>query len=71
MPRTRIARSLATLLIALLVAAAGSIAAAKSHGSRNSETRPGRFDYYLISLSWSPSYCALHPTDTQQCGSKG
>lgn len=26
-------------------------------------TQPGQFDYYLLSLSWSPSYCASLPRD--------
>lgn len=30
--------------------------------------RVGDFDYYLVSLSWSPSYCILHPNDQRQCG---
>lgn len=30
--------------------------------------RVGDFDYYLVSLSWSPSYCVLHPNDQRQCG---
>ena len=30
--------------------------------------RVGDFDYYLVSLSWSPSYCVLHPDDQRQCG---
>ena len=30
----------------------------------------GRFDYYLLALSWSPVYCDKHPEDRQQCGSK-
>ncbi len=32
--------------------------------------RPGAFDYYLLSLSWSPEYCAgsREPGDTGQCG---
>lgn len=30
---------------------------------------PGRFDYYLLSLSWSPSYCAESAgRDPVQCG---
>jgi ribonuclease T2 len=32
---------------------------------------PGRFDYYLLSLSWSPSYCAepdMAARDPRQCG---
>ena len=28
---------------------------------------PGQFDYYLLSLSWSPSYCLTHSTDRDQC----
>jgi ribonuclease T2 len=31
----------------------------------------GQFDYYLLSLSWSPSYCLIHREDLAQCGSKG
>lgn len=61
----------AVLLALLCVMAAGSEVQAKGHGSRNGESRPGRFDYYLVSLSWSPSYCALHPDEREQCGSKG
>lgn len=26
-----------------------------------------RFDYYLLSLSWSPTYCLLHRDDREQC----
>jgi ribonuclease T2 len=29
------------------------------------------FDQYVLALSWSPSYCALHPEDTEQCGHGG
>jgi ribonuclease T2 len=31
----------------------------------------GRFDYYLLSLSWSPAYCLTHEQDRRQCGSRG
>ncbi len=24
---------------------------------------PGRFDYFLLTLSWSPAYCATHRAD--------
>jgi ribonuclease T2 len=47
------------------LAAAGALA--RSHGSSNA----ARFDYYLMSLSWSPSYCLTHPNEVPQCGSKG
>lgn len=38
------------------------------------ENRPGiagQFDYYLLSLSWSPSYCLVHPEDDSQCHRRG
>jgi len=28
----------------------------------------GQFDYYLLSLSWSPSYCLTHQQDRRECG---
>ena len=35
------------------------------------EERPGDFDYYVLSLSWSPSYCAAegHRANPMQCAS--
>ncbi|MHC5740377.1 MAG: ribonuclease T2 family protein [Nostoc sp.] len=31
---------------------------------------PGKFDFYVLTLSWSPDYCAKNDTnDPQQCGS--
>jgi ribonuclease T2 len=50
------------LLIVLLVATA---AQAQQPG------RPGDFDYYLLTLSWSPQFCAGHsnePATRRQCG---
>ncbi|HTV78953.1 MAG TPA: ribonuclease T2 [Steroidobacteraceae bacterium] len=32
---------------------------------------PGQFDYYLLTLSWSPSYCLVHPGDRDQCQGHG
>ena len=35
---------------------------------RNKKGGPARFDYYLLSLSWSPEHCAEVPSDhTPQC----
>ncbi|MDP3293518.1 MAG: ribonuclease T2 [Nevskia sp.] len=46
------------LLAAALLLAATALA----------DSTPGRFDYYLLSLSWSPEYCAKsHRDDEQQC----
>lgn len=30
--------------------------------------QPGKFDYYLLTLSWSPEYCAKAKYDKLQCG---
>ena len=44
---------LASLLALLLLLPAQAVAADR-HGS----DQPGRFDYYVLVLSWSPTYCA-------------
>jgi ribonuclease T2 len=54
------------LLLALLLVA-GSGADARDH--RRPDTS-GRFDYYLLALSWSPVYCQRNPDDRQQCGGR-
>jgi ribonuclease T2 len=37
----------------------------------NQSQQTGDFDYYLVSLSWSPAYCVTHPNDQRQCGGRG
>jgi ribonuclease T2 len=60
------------VLAVSLVLSLPHLAEARKHHSKSSEdaqqTQPGQFDYYVLSLSWSPSYCATHTSDTQQCG---
>ena len=57
---------IALLLLALLAAAAGS---SKHHGSRKAKQgTPGVFDYYLLTLSWSPEFCHSH-ADRPECQS--
>jgi ribonuclease T2 len=46
------------VLIALWILAAGTAA-----GQDRGPSRPGAFDYYLLALSWSPSWCALTGDD--------
>ena len=41
---------------ALMAALAGFIPAASAQDHRQNE--PGKFDFYLLTLSWSPSFCA-------------
>ena len=38
-------------------------------GGRAEVQQPGKFDYYVLALSWSPSYCAgeAGQNDNQQC----
>jgi ribonuclease T2 len=58
----------------LITLSAGSDAAARGHGRADRQAapqaEPGRFDYYVASLSWSPTYCATHPDDDEQCRRK-
>ncbi|WP_432817196.1 ribonuclease T2 family protein [Sulfitobacter sp. JB4-11] len=52
------------LILALLVAASGLPAAAQ-------EDKAGVFDYYVVSLSWSPNWCAIEgdARNSPQCDS--
>jgi ribonuclease T2 len=44
----------------------------KNGGDRPARSQQtGDFDYYLVSLSWSPAYCSTHPQDKTQCGGRG
>lgn len=57
-PEISVRRPLARVLAALLLGAAGAAGA----------DPPGQFDYYVLSLSWSPQYCASSSRDDQaQC----
>ncbi|SEA57097.1 ribonuclease T2 [Variovorax sp. YR216] len=58
-------------LIAILVCASlfGADADARAKGHPPASVA-GKFDYYLLTLSWSPSYCEGHPQDMQQCGTQ-
>jgi len=60
------------LCIFFLTACAGALA--RGHGRRGAgsgDDVAGRFDYYLMSLSWSPSFCETHPNETSQCNHQG
>jgi ribonuclease T2 len=52
------------ICMSLLVASVTACTAtASSHHSRKrnaNATRPGDFDYYVLSLSWAPAFCASH-----------
>ena len=58
------------LSIALLaILGAPQIASARHH-HRDSNAAPGQFDYYLLSLSWSPAFRIQQPNSTQCNGSR-
>ncbi|MFD1197541.1 ribonuclease T [Brucella gallinifaecis] len=60
-------RKIAAVLTALL---ATSLAAQAVMAQDRGNSRPGNFDFYVLSLSWSPSYCAIEGprANRQQCG---
>ncbi|WP_438866022.1 ribonuclease T2 family protein [Pseudomonas abieticivorans] len=62
-----------THLIALLLVLALAGAWFNQQGGRShapSVASGGGFDYYLLTLSWSPTFCLSHP-DNEQCSGKG
>ena len=71
---TRLQR-LGLLLLGLAsLAAADAALARKSHHQKEraqAATQRGDFDYYLLSLSWSPSFCTTHPQERDQCDGQG
>ena len=54
--------TLSKMMLALLALSAVTTAQASAP-----RAAPGQFDYYAVSLSWSPSYCATR-RDADQCG---
>lgn len=65
------ARQLLMVAGAVASLAVSGVSEAKPRHERSAPTphsgQPGQFDYYALSLSWSPSYCATHK-DPNQCG---
>ena len=57
---------LLSLALALLLGATASDAVAQGR----SRGEPGKFDYYVLSLSWSPSFCETATRASQQCGAR-
>jgi len=63
---------------ALLLAASGAAIARKSgQSSHHGRSAPaatgttGEYDYYVMALSWSPTFCQTHPDEDEQCSHKG
>lgn len=69
-----ISHALALLLCLFALVSTPSEARRHHHPSNTASaaaTKPARFDYYVLSLSWSPTYCLSHPQDRAQCGGAG
>lgn len=49
-------RALCVALLMLVVFAWG----VSRHRSQHSNSKPGEFDFYVLSLSWSPEFCSSH-----------
>ncbi len=50
---------------AILLAAGMASSAWARHHRQSSDAVPGEFDYYLLSLSWSPAFCLQSPGAAQ------
>jgi len=61
-----------TVLTAAFVALAALTVQARHHHARPGRSgESGQFDYYVLSLSWAPTYCLTHTGDRQECSGKG
>jgi ribonuclease T2 len=68
LPLNSLKRVLALAALALLTATA---AQARHHSKATHDGQAGEFDYYLLSLSWAPTYCLTHADDGAECSGKG
>jgi len=51
------------LSFGVLICAGLALGAPTKHHHASSNGQPGNFNYYLLSVSWAPNYCADHPSD--------
>lgn len=61
-------RKISLLLLTTLLCAA--LSASARHRNRDSDATPGTFDYYLLSLSWSPAFCLGSPGAAECSGAR-
>lgn len=64
-----VTRTICTIFVTF-IALISMLGLAKAQGRQQNE--PGEFDYYILSLSWSPSFCetARGTARQQQCGKR-
>jgi ribonuclease T2 len=46
-----------------------ALLARSHHHGQPAQTHTGSFDYYVMSLSWAPTFCATHPDHSDECSS--
>jgi len=59
------------LAAAFAMFAAAAVQARHHHATTNRSGQAGQFDYYVLSLSWAPTYCLTHTDDGDECSGKG
>jgi ribonuclease T2 len=64
----RIHTVLAATFVALVAVA---VQARHHHATSDPSGQAGTFDYYVLSLSWAPTYCLTHADDGAECSGKG
>jgi ribonuclease T2 len=69
--RDRTIRILTALTVAFVVFAAAAVQARHHHARSDRDGQAGQFDYYVLSLSWAPTYCLTHADDGTECSGKG
>ncbi len=52
-------RKTPTPLLIAVILSLNCVSAAKTH-RKPADNTPGKFDYYLLTLSWAPEFCATH-----------
>ena len=60
------------LVLAALLAVCFTAAAHARHSHPHPQTpASAAYDYYVMALSWSPTFCQTHPDEEDQCAHKG
>lgn len=60
-----------TLFLLFLMAATALLGSSHHHTRQQASGEPGKFDYYVLALSWSPEFCHSHPSNAQCSGHFG
>lgn len=66
MIKNRLSWSALLLALSMVVLSTGALARGHGHGNAP-RSHAGGFDYYVMSLSWAPTFCATHPDHSDEC----